>query len=277
VVVDLDGEPGAGGHVDGLVGQRPLLLRQVRDLDGGCARARVPEAEPLVEARPGVAFSEEPAGGLRRRADEAEQKLPRVREAKAKRELELEVGRRKAATNVAASRLEKALDELDRLEVVEPRVKAARSERAGLQSALDDANGALKGSADWELFAFQVKKQLAEAEPRLRRGEQALSFAQGPGDSLNRAVEAVADANAATDLEGRLKKQLEAGKAFQACVDDGRAILAKAPEIQKVPVLVRELKTSPQAVIDACAAGAKSSEKRVAGLRKKLSAAKAAK
>ncbi len=206
------------------------------------AAAKQAMADPDVEYYP-----ERPM--VRERLQVAEQRLPAVREERARRDLERAAAERQKEVESELETLRKAL------QAAQDRT-AKSSELSDLAAAIDDVQDELEDGREIESKHQGYARLAAEArgvvEVAVRERDllkAKIAFLEGPAEEWTSGREL-----AGLDRERRAELYADAADHFRTCGTEGSSALKATPRLASAPLVLGDSVTTARGVIQRCAA-----------------------
>jgi len=208
---------------------------------------------------------------LERRYQEAADRLPAVRAARAKRDHDQAVAARKALVERELRDLEGSMSELSLERPTKKGISNAKEALEELVGVLGEGRD-LEPDKEYAAWADKVRKRHSDALATVGLAADLERFLAGPGEMLREARGQVAAAKAASEPKHRVDALAVAVEKLKACGDEGKAMVARNGAIAAKPLAFAEGTLSPSATLAACAAELKDADKRLGAERKALAA-----
>jgi hypothetical protein len=257
-------------HGEDLSEEAELLLnaaeQELQKLDADSAEKRLRKARELL-AHPDVELY--PDGEmLRSRLSELQERISPIREERARQELEAAVEKQREDVLRAMEALTTALEGLERKDASPPQVEGALKAVERVRERLKEGKRLEARSEDYAASVRRTEQRLEQAQAKIKTAQQVIEFVSGPAAARQEAEALVKKAKAERDPDLQLTLYTDARNSFRRCSDAAKQLLAKAPEIERSPILVEGQTTTPKAVTSSCGTKADSLDKTVAKLAK---------
>jgi hypothetical protein len=240
--------------------------KAMADADVAAAEARVADAKQRLAEPDAQLYPEYEMLSSRLKEDEA--KLPEVKRARERKDLEVELNKRREKIDEQGARLKKALKALEAPGVD----KAAVDELTGAQADLLDA---LKQGADFEAkdkaygdYAKKQREACERAKDPVGAARARLDYMTGPVALRDQAAQKFKDGKAAKKPDDKVAMLTEARALYDQCEDASRKLLMATPAMSRLAIMAAGQKTTPEALDTACSKEWQDVDKALAKLKK---------
>ncbi len=226
--------------------------RAMQELEPDLAAEKIAAAKQAM-ADPDVEYYPE-RHMVRERLQVAEQRLPAVREERARRDLERAAAERQKEVESELETLRKAL------QAAQDRT-AKSSELSDLAAAIDDVQDELEDGREIESKHQGYARLAAEArgvvEVAVRERDllkAKIAFLEGPAEEWTSGRELAGRARSEKDRERRAELYADAADHFRTCGTEGSSALKATPRLASAPLVLGDSVTTARGVIQRCAA-----------------------